>query len=81
MHSLVTGCSLAVALRPGAVVQPVTALRSTVHADPVLNEDSLGACLNGNLAMQGYVTVVPRSSASVDFSKANRRRRVVGDVA
>ena len=53
----VTGCSL---LSPCVqVVWPVTALRSTVNADPVLNEDSLGACLNGNLAMQGYVTVVP----------------------
>lgn len=53
----VSGCSL---LSPCVqVVWPVTALRSTVSGDPVLNEDSLGACLNGNQAMQGYVTVVP----------------------
>jgi hypothetical protein len=53
----VLGCSL---LSPCVqVVWPVTALRSTVSGDPVLNEDSIGACLNGNQAMQGYVTVVP----------------------
>jgi len=53
----VTGCT---ATSPCVQVDwLVTALRSTVSGDPVLNEDSVGACLGANQAIQGYALVVP----------------------